>query len=115
MLKRAKKRMEKNCFLLMRREERLKRARKRRRRIPASPILKPVKKMGGAYIRAIFPREKTLDQRAYMKITVKICMALSNRFFKHLKVYQLVSMWTMENVAREKGKIMIELFETPCV
>jgi len=36
----------------------------------------PVKKRGGQYCRVIFPSEKTLDQVAYMKITMAIDMNL---------------------------------------
>jgi hypothetical protein len=35
---------------------------------PAKNMRKPVRKIGGLFSKASFPREKMLDQAAYMKI-----------------------------------------------
>jgi hypothetical protein len=45
-----------------------------RRSTPAKSILEAVKKRGGQCSKVIFPMEKTLDQVAYIKITIKIDM-----------------------------------------
>ena len=67
MLKRPRRDKEINCFGVMRKEARFRRPRKPRRRTPARSMREAVRKRGGEWRRVSFPKEKMVDQRAYMR------------------------------------------------
>ena len=66
--------MKKICCLEILKAALFRRAKNPRRRTLARSILEAVKKRGGETDKAILPREKTLDQTAYMARTIKIDM-----------------------------------------
>jgi hypothetical protein len=72
MLKKARIPTDRSCFLLRKRLERLEMARKPNRQMLPKIIREPVKKSGGQCSRVIFPIEKTLDQVAYIRTTVRM-------------------------------------------
>ena len=74
MLKSAKRVKDKNCLKVILKAKRSLMAIKARRSTPAKSILEAVRKRGGQWTRAIFPKENILDHPAYIKTTIKIDM-----------------------------------------
>jgi hypothetical protein len=69
MLKKASSRTEVNCLKDNFNEDLLVISKKLKMSTAANSMREAVRKRGGEYCRASFPREKTLDQAAYIKAT----------------------------------------------
>jgi hypothetical protein len=84
MLKKASSKTEANCLKDNFNKDLLVMSKRLKMSTAAKSIREAVRKKGGEYCRASFPREKTLDQAAYIKETKNTDMGL----FLHLRGYK---------------------------